>query len=1009
MASSYALPHDGSPYHSRGHSYSSNTTQASPKRSHPRANGNSSFSGHVRHAGSNGSLYTHAEASHEGTPAHSPYDEADYQNIASDYNKSAAIANGSLYSQEIHHNNHNQHNHSHGHSHSHSHFSTPMKARPRGESDLGRPAAASTYRPSLESIPAASPSWFSLPEALTSLLIPLPYLLASAAYLRPVDDVLLSDSASLQLSALARLQKAAQDAGHTHSFERSGYGLVEACSLTSGTLLLVGLIAKMRSSEKMLDRRKDKFVASRHAESLYTLDAAKKMAGRSLAVALPFYAATQIGGMRTGSILLVAVAAGMTHTDTGARLSLHDWRHIIKTRKATMAVLLVSILLDSFEITTRAPILGLLTGYLALASSLLFLPTPLPTSAAIQSSSDATPTATTFRTPWSQPVVSPLISSPAEVNVTLAAGAVTIVLTLITSIILRTVPPSDIMAIVFGALSLAVSSAAILFTKPSTIRSQHKTGVGLGCLLIAITSFIFSPSLWPGTVCNSGLALLSYLGVSRDTAPPAAHKHDDHDHVHDHAHNATTSHKVEGKHSFFTAYFLDNCEPGSLAHGILSEKDSRRIAYFTCLNFGFMLVQGVYGYLSGSLGLLSDTVHMFFDCLGLVIGLGAAVASKWPTSPEKPYGWGKLNTLAGFGNGIFLMLVSVEFVWEAMEGIMEQKEIRRVEELLVVSTMGFVVNMIGLFAFGHAHHGHDHGHGHGHSHGHDDHAGHSHGHDHGHDHSHDHSHGHAHDHSQDHSHDHAHAHDHSHTNGHTHGHHTRNLSTASHLSQLSHTSVGSTDTFQTAIHTPTVTNGDITGYFPPSTTAPAHSHSHAGHDHHHNENMHGIFLHIAADAGGSLAVIVSTAMTLWKPWYGWDPLATILIAILIFAAAVPLVSGSARKLLLVVPDDLEWGIKEMLQGLREERGVVGYSGVRFWVDDREEGVGDGVGENGVVKKRVGGGPRVMGVVHVIASPVADLEDVRGRVEDFVGERGMDCVVHVEREGDECWCGGGGQF
>ncbi|EGP86880.1 uncharacterized protein MYCGRDRAFT_12884, partial [Zymoseptoria tritici IPO323] len=405
------------------------------------------------------------------------------------------------------------------------------------------------------------------------------------------------------------------------------------------------------------------------------------------------------------------------------------------------------------------------------------------------------------------------------------------------------------------------------------------------------------------------------------------HKHDDHAHVHDHAHNATTSHKVEGKHSFFTAYFLDNCEPGSLAHGILSEKDSRRIAYFTwrttlltrhSLNFGFMLVQGVYGYLSGSLGLLSDTVHMFFDCLGLVIGLGAAVASKWPTSPEKPYGWGKLNTLAGFGNGIFLMLVSVEFVWEAMEGIMEQKEIRRVEELLVVSTMGFVVNMIGLFAFGHAHHGHDHGHGHGHSHGHDDHAGHSHGHDHGHDHSHDHSHGHAHDHSQDHSHDHAHAHDHTHTNGHTHGHHTP---------------------------------------ISPSSLTPA------------------------------------TAMTLWKPWYGWDPLATILIAILIFAAAVPLVSGSARKLLLVVPDDLEWGIKEMLQGLREERGVVGYSGVRFWVDDREEG-------------RVGGGPRVMGVVHVIASPVADLEDVRGRVEDFVGERGMDCVVHVEREGDECWCGGG---
>jgi len=122
-----------------------------------------------------------------------------------------------------------------------------------------------------------------------------------------------------------------------------------------------------------------------------------------------------------------------------------------------------------------------------------------------------------------------------------------------------------------------------------------------------------------------------------------------------------------------------------------------------------MLVQGVYGYLSGSLGLLSDTVHMFFDCMGLIVGLGAAIASKWPTSPERPYGWGKLNTLSGFGNGIFLMLVSVEFTWEAIEGMLERRQLRHVNELLVVSILGLLVNMVGL-AFFHNHAGHDHDH-----------------------------------------------------------------------------------------------------------------------------------------------------------------------------------------------------------------------------------------------------------------------------------------------------------
>ena len=45
------------------------------------------------------------------------------------------------------------------------------------------------------------------------------------------------------------------------------------------------------------------------------------------------------------------------------------------------------------------------------------------------------------------------------------------------------------------------------------------------------------------------------------------------------------------------------------------------------LNFAFMLVQTFYGIVSGSLGLLSDSIHMFFDCLALLVGLSAAVMS----------------------------------------------------------------------------------------------------------------------------------------------------------------------------------------------------------------------------------------------------------------------------------------------------------------------------------------------------------------------------------------------
>lgn len=171
--------------------------------------------------------------------------------------------------------------------------------------------------------------------------------------------------------------------------------------------------------------------------------------------------------------------------------------------------------------------------------------------------------------------------------------------------------------------------------------------------------------------------------------------------------------------------------------------------------------------------------------------------------------------------------------------------------------------------------------------------------------------------------------------------------------------------------------------------------------------MHGIYLHVAADAGGSLAVILSTILTLWKPWYLWDPLATILIAVLIFLAAVPLVSSSAKKLLLVIPEELEWGLKNALQELVTLRGVVGYAVPRFWVEEGESEDahahhGHDHGGESEGKKRI------LGVVHVQAARMADLDEVRESVVGFFKERDMDVVVQVEREGEgRCWCGGSG--
>ncbi|KAI1850022.1 hypothetical protein JX266_004401 [Neoarthrinium moseri] len=153
------------------------------------------------------------------------------------------------------------------------------------------------------------------------------------------------------------------------------------------------------------------------------------------------------------------------------------------------------------------------------------------------------------------------------------------------------------------------------------------------------------------------------------------------------------------------------------------------------LNFSFMAVQAFYGYVTDSLGLLSDSIHMFFDCVALAVGLFAAVMSKWSKTDKFPYGFGKIETLSGFANGIFLILISVEIMFEGFERLLEGRETKRLLDLFVVSTLGLIVNLLGLFAFGtHSHHGHSHGgHSHDHSHGGHDHGagGHHHHHHHG--------------------------------------------------------------------------------------------------------------------------------------------------------------------------------------------------------------------------------------------------------------------------------------
>jgi len=107
-----------------------------------------------------------------------------------------------------------------------------------------------------------------------------------------------------------------------------------------------------------------------------------------------------------------------------------------------------------------------------------------------------------------------------------------------------------------------------------------------------------------------------------------------------------------------------------------------------------------------------------------------------------------------------------------------------------------------------------------------------------------------------------------------------------------------------------------------------HGHSHGGEGE--NENMHGVFLHVLADALGSLGVITSSLCIRFFGWRLADPLASIFISLLILASAGPLISATAGPLLSAVPKSLATRTARAAAAVRALPQVSRLISLRVW-------------------------------------------------------------------------------
>ena len=158
----------------------------------------------------------------------------------------------------------------------------------------------------------------------------------------------------------------------------------------------------------------------------------------------------------------------------------------------------------------------------------------------------------------------------------------------------------------------------------------------------------------------------------------SAHPHDDHDdHHHDHDHDDAHDHHG---HDHAPANF------------------GRAFAIGIGLNFGFVVIEVVYGLLSNSMALLADAGHNLGDVLGLCVAWLASVLVRRAPTARYTYGLRGSSILAALFNAVFLLVTVGAISWEAIQRLGSPEPVAG-KTVMIVAAIGIAVNGVTAWLF----------------------------------------------------------------------------------------------------------------------------------------------------------------------------------------------------------------------------------------------------------------------------------------------------------------------
>ena len=134
---------------------------------------------------------------------------------------------------------------------------------------------------------------------------------------------------------------------------------------------------------------------------------------------------------------------------------------------------------------------------------------------------------------------------------------------------------------------------------------------------------------------------------------------------------------------------------GGGSMGTAAAQHAGRLKWALGLTATYMFAEIVGGLVTGSLALLADAAHMMTDVGGLALALLAINFAAREATPQRTYGYLRMEVLSALTNAVVLLLLTVYILYEAYQRFQAPPEIRS-GPMLVVAAIGLVVNLISM-------------------------------------------------------------------------------------------------------------------------------------------------------------------------------------------------------------------------------------------------------------------------------------------------------------------------